>query len=79
MSNAIQIDGQRVLTVALVYGFKNIQNLIRKLKTSTSGYDFVEIMACPSGCVNGGGQLRCALTASIELCSYSGLHASAGN
>jgi len=22
------------------------------------GYDYVEVMACPGGCVNGGGQLR---------------------
>lgn len=47
-----------MLTVAFVYGFKNIQNLIRKMKTGSTGYDFVEIMACPSGCINGGGQLR---------------------
>jgi len=42
---------------ARVYGFKNIQNVVRRLKTGRLPYDYVEIMACPSGCVNGGGQL----------------------
>ena len=44
--------------VALVYGFKNIQNLVRQIKTKKCGYDYVEIMACPSGCINGGGQIK---------------------
>lgn len=51
-----------VLRGALAYGFRNIQNIIRKLSQGRQGtrrlYDFVEIMACPSGCLNGGGQLR---------------------
>ncbi|KTW26678.1 hypothetical protein T552_02686 [Pneumocystis carinii B80] len=53
-----------VLRMATCYGFRNIQNLIRKLKTKKNrisqetGYDFVEVMACPSGCINGGGQLK---------------------
>ena len=39
-------------------GFRNIQNVVRKCKTMRGGgYHFVEIMACPSGCLNGGGQL----------------------
>lgn len=50
---------QHLFTVA--YGFQHIQNLVRGMrrKTSTSlPYTFVEIMACPSGCLNGGGQVR---------------------
>ena len=44
---------------ARVYGFKNIQNLIRQLKTSTKNpYKYIELMACPGGCYNGGGQLK---------------------
>ena len=34
-----------------------LQTLLRKLKPGLSQYDYVEVMACPSGCVNGGGQL----------------------
>ena len=50
---------QVVLKVARCYGFRNIQNVTRQLKSAKGcGYDFVEVMACPSGCINGGGQLR---------------------
>lgn len=53
----LEINGEKVLNFATVYGFRNIQNLVRKLKMGKSPYHFVEIMACPGGCVNGGGQL----------------------
>jgi iron only hydrogenase large subunit-like protein len=72
---------------AKCYGFRNLQNVVRKLgreagiqvgrgaagklsrgllgkrkaardNETTKGYDYVEIMACPGGCVNGGGQLK---------------------
>ena len=45
------------INLAFVSGFKNIQNLIRKIKMNKCVYDYVEIMACPSGCLNGGGQI----------------------
>jgi len=48
-----------VLKVARCYGFRNIQNITRQLKSAKGcAYDFVEVMACPSGCINGGGQVR---------------------
>lgn len=40
------------------YGFQHIQNIIRKLKTNKCDYEYVELMACPSGCLNGGGQIK---------------------
>ena len=40
------------------YGFQHIQNIIRKLKTHKCDFDYVELMACPSGCLNGGGQIK---------------------
>ena len=43
---------------AKIYGFRNIQSLMLKLRRGKCDYDFVEVMACPSGCTNGGGQLR---------------------
>ena len=55
---ALEVDGRVVLRVAAVYGFRNIQNLLRKIKLRKSEYHYVEIMACPSGCLNGGGQLK---------------------
>ncbi|KAF6003584.1 hypothetical protein F1559_003001 [Cyanidiococcus yangmingshanensis] len=43
--------------VATAYGFRNIQNIVRRMKTSGAcAWDFVEVMACPGGCGNGGGQ-----------------------
>ncbi|XP_031562291.1 probable cytosolic Fe-S cluster assembly factor v1g210509 [Actinia tenebrosa] len=54
----LQVDGKDVLKFAAAYGFRNIQNLVQKLKRGKCTYDFVEIMACPSGCVNGGAQIR---------------------
>ncbi|XP_051572865.1 cytosolic Fe-S cluster assembly factor narfl-like isoform X3 [Myxocyprinus asiaticus] len=54
----LEKDGTVLLQFAAVYGFRNIQNLVQKLKRGKSPYHFVEVMACPSGCLNGGGQLK---------------------
>jgi len=51
-------EGQTLLKFAIANGFRNIQNLVQKLKRKRCDYDFVEILACPSGCLNGGAQLR---------------------
>lgn len=48
----------RTLKFCIANGFRNIQNLIQKLKRKKLGYDFVEIMACPAGCLNGGAQVK---------------------
>ncbi|KAI5950778.1 NAR1 [Candida jiufengensis] len=87
----LMYNNEKLASAAIVNGFRNIQNLVRKLKpngktttkvnplvarrrarvkdqspivtTSTeeladaSKVDYVEIMACPSGCINGGGQI----------------------
>uniref|UniRef100_A0A8C9T118 Nuclear prelamin A recognition factor-like n=1 Tax=Scleropages formosus TaxID=113540 RepID=A0A8C9T118_SCLFO len=54
----LEKDGAVLLRFAATYGFRNIQNLVQKLKRGKSPYHFVEVMACPSGCLNGGGQIR---------------------
>ncbi|TFK75426.1 iron hydrogenase [Pluteus cervinus] len=82
-------EGEIVFKGAKCYGFRNLQNVVRKVgrergvrvgtgaagrlagkaavrrsakKNAVEGderlYDYVEVMACPGGCVNGGGQLR---------------------
>ncbi|OAD75924.1 hypothetical protein PHYBLDRAFT_15794 [Phycomyces blakesleeanus NRRL 1555(-)] len=51
------VDGQVLLKFATAYGFRNIQNIVRKIKTNKCQYHYVEVMACPGGCANGGGQL----------------------
>ncbi|XGW17908.1 hypothetical protein V3C99_002481 [Haemonchus contortus] len=47
-----------ILRAARVYGFRNIQNLVRKMKNNKNFYDYVEVQACPNGCGNGGAQIR---------------------
>nr|XP_054499362.1 cytosolic iron-sulfur assembly component 3 isoform X3 [Agelaius phoeniceus] len=54
----LERDGQVLLHFALAYGFRNIQNLVQKLKRGKCPYHYVEVMACPSGCLNGGGQIK---------------------
>ncbi|KAI0329243.1 iron hydrogenase [Cubamyces sp. BRFM 1775] len=89
-------SGSVVFRGAKCYGFRNLQNVVRKVgrdagvqvgrgaagrmaglrgrgravrrggasgadagqEDENKGYDYVEVMACPGGCVNGGGQLR---------------------
>jgi len=44
------------LRVAVCSGLGNAKQLIKKLKSGEVSYDFVEVMACPGGCIAGGGQ-----------------------
>ncbi|THV46598.1 hypothetical protein BGAL_0373g00040 [Botrytis galanthina] len=73
-------NGEILLKAARYYGFRNIQNLVRRLKPAKPSrmpggkpigsarrpngkatgpdYTYVEVMACPGGCTNGGGQIK---------------------
>ena len=55
---SLEVEGRTVLRFAAAYGFRNIQTLVRKIKRRACEYDYVEVMACPSGCLNGGGQIK---------------------
>lgn len=46
---SVEFDGKTVLKFAIANGFRNIQNLVQKLKRGKVQYHFVEVMACPSG------------------------------
>ncbi|XP_042293489.1 cytosolic iron-sulfur assembly component 3 [Sceloporus undulatus] len=54
----LEKNGETLLHFALAYGFRNIQNVVQKLKRGKSPYHYIEVMACPSGCLNGGGQIK---------------------
>ena len=41
---------------AMCSGMKNAKILLEQIKNGESKYDFVEVMGCPGGCINGGGQ-----------------------
>ena len=45
------------LKVAVASGLANARKLLDSIKNGEANYDFIEIMACPGGCVNGGGQV----------------------
>ncbi|MBQ1243719.1 MAG: iron hydrogenase small subunit, partial [Clostridia bacterium] len=49
------LDGTEV-KVAIASGTKNAKVLMDKVKDGTADYTFIEIMGCPGGCINGGGQ-----------------------
>ena len=49
-------QGPKDIKIAVVSGLKNADNLIRKIKSGEVHYDLIEVMACPGGCINGGGQ-----------------------
>lgn len=74
-------SGKVVFKGAKCYGFRNLQNIVRKVgkergvrtgsgaagrlagrmrrgKGEETKYEYVEVMACPGGCVNGGGQVK---------------------
>lgn len=48
--------GGRKIRAAVAHGLGNARALIEKIKSGEVSVDFIEIMACPGGCVNGGGQ-----------------------
>lgn len=46
------------IKVAVASGLKNASKLLDQVKNGEKEYHFIEIMGCPGGCVNGGGQPR---------------------
>ena len=48
--------GKRKLNVATVHGIGRVRPLLEAIRNGTEKFDFVEVMACPGGCIGGGGQ-----------------------
>ena len=48
--------GKATVKVAVASGLGNARKVIEAIKSGEKDYTFVEIMACPGGCINGGGQ-----------------------
>jgi NADP-reducing hydrogenase subunit HndD len=48
--------GGMTIKAAVAHGLANARKLIDKIKAGEAEYHFIEVMACPGGCVNGGGQ-----------------------
>ena len=52
---SINLDGKEV-KVVVASGLKKARTIMEEIKSGKADYQFVEIMACPGGCVMGGGQ-----------------------
>ncbi|KAK4659312.1 Cytosolic Fe-S cluster assembly factor nar1 [Podospora pseudocomata] len=90
-------SGEQIFKAARYYGFRNIQNLVRKLKparpprmpggkpfgsarrpgkaagaSNALDFSYVEVMACPGGCTNGGGQLKVDDPIVLERMGFGG-------
>lgn len=48
--------GDMDVRVAIAHGLGNARQLLNKIRDGKAEYEFIEIMACPGGCVTGGGQ-----------------------
>ena len=51
----VKLPGRDV-RIAVAHTLKNARIIMEQVKKGTSPYDFIEIMACPGGCIGGGGQ-----------------------
>lgn len=52
---SIQV-GSDTINIAIANGGRNVQKVMEWIRTGQKSYHFVEMMACPSGCIGGGGQ-----------------------
>jgi len=48
--------GDLTLKIAVANGLGNADKLIEKVENGEEYFDFIEVMACPNGCIGGGGQ-----------------------
>ena len=48
--------GDKTFNLAIVNGLAHASEILDEVKKGESKYDFIEVMACPFGCVGGGGQ-----------------------
>ena len=58
--------GERTLRIAVVSGLGNADQLIERIEAGEEHFDFVEVMACPGGCVAGAGQ-PCGHRGQVDL------------
>ena len=54
----LNIAGKEI-RIAVAHGLGNARKLLESIRSGEKSYEFIEIMACPGGCVTGGGQPIC--------------------
>jgi iron only hydrogenase large subunit-like protein len=57
----LEVPGFGEVRIAVVSGTANAKKVLEKVKDGTGKYHFIEFMACPGGCISGGGQPKTAL------------------
>ena len=69
IKEATYLVAGNTVRVAVASGLANAETSIKQIQSGEKQYDFIEIMACPGGCVNGGGQptLSDSVRNSVEL------------
>ena len=58
---SVDIPGAGTVKVAVAHGLLNARKLCEEVKRGTCEFQFMEVMACPGGCISGGGQPRTAV------------------
>lgn len=56
IKEAIVALGKDTIKIAIAHGLRNAELVMRQIEEGTCDYTFIEIMACPGGCIGGGGQ-----------------------
>jgi len=51
----ISLDNKKI-RIGIVHGLGNARKVMERIRNGKNEYDFIEIMACPGGCIGGGGQ-----------------------
>lgn len=74
-SKSVELDikGAKVV-VRVVSTLKEAEKAIQEIKAGTANFQMLEVMACPGGCINGGGQPRSCDDSSIKGKRAEGLY-----
>ena len=56
IKEALMTIGKTEVKIGVVSGLKNVREFLDAVKNGASDLQFIEVMACPGGCINGGGQ-----------------------
>lgn len=52
----VELPDGRTIRTAVVHGLANARKLMSMIQSGQRQYEFIEVMACPGGCICGGGQ-----------------------
>lgn len=67
-SVVLPIDGNDTeIKIAVAHGTANAAKVLESVKSGEKTYHFIEVMACPGGCVHGGGQSHVSAKARLEV------------